>query len=205
MFKNYPSHKSKGSILKLGIFCVFLWKSMKRTLFFVCCLALAGCNKFPNRVCCTVPFFDEELYFVVKHNGVALDFNTLDSSTLYYIEKGWRYVDDPNKIDMASTTFWEQTKLMEHYPGNDDLAIMRSSWVTGISSKYGIDTFYIKYPDESIDTIFLKAEKITQEQGREELCHCVSPIREIRFNGKIATIDSARSKAYDRKIYEFDR
>lgn len=88
----------------------------------------------------------------------------LDDS-IYIYDAAERY---NSKLQDQGVLWIASTYMTTHYPNQ---------------IKQGV--CYLEFPDGDIDTLIVTVETVSQEQGAKELCYCTSPIREVRYNGKI--------------------
>lgn len=61
--------------------------------------------------------------------------------------------------------------------------------------------FYFEFPDGTVDTLWLNAEKVNDKEGIHEACHCSTPIRNVKFNGKIPEQNADNSRHINYYIF----
>lgn len=135
-----------------------------------------GCGK-----CCDPMYFPEKLYFKFAQNGqIITDSNLLSKIRIYYIKNGYE-IDDPNDIDNDNKVIYDQKTLASLI---DTSGLFVSYFLPEISTK-GEQYFYFEFPDGSVDSLYLNAEKVSKNDAIYESCDCTTPIRAIKFDGKI--------------------
>lgn len=147
-------------------------------LIIVLALFHNSCNKCKG---CGIILLPQTLCFKIVQNGkIITDSSYLSKIRIYYYKNGYE-IDDPNDIDPSDLTIYDQHTLATF---SDSSGLFASYFMTEISTK-GQQYFYFEFPDGTVDTLFLNVEKVSDKEGIHEACHCSTPIRTIKFNGKI--------------------
>lgn len=120
--------------------------------------------------------------FVVKENGKRLTDSVLDGAKLTYYEFGQtKYVNDFRRADQ--------------YYGFEE-GVMDTQEISIVSGVKKVKNFLLVYPDGTFDSLYVNIDYLTEEEALANACRCLYPIKEIRFNNKIATVDSSCFQAY---------
>jgi len=153
-----------------------------------------GCDK-----CCNPTYLPQTLYFKIAQNGQTItDSSYLSKIRIYYIKNGYK-IDNPNDIDNDNRVIYDQHTLASLI---DTSGLFLSYFIPEISTK-GEQYFYFEFPDGSVDSLWLNAEKVSKNEASHESCNCTTPIKGIKFNGKIPN-QKPDSKRYI-KYYIFNK
>lgn len=131
------------------------------------------------------------LYFIIKHNGVHLSDNTLDSMRLsYYINNSKKYV-----LDFTRATNEDGIPARE-------LGVQLTREVGNISGEQGIKNFYLEYPNGDVDTLYVDYQHLSDRAGAKDPCGCLYPFKGILFND---VEPGLASDIPDVKIYQLNK
>lgn len=120
------------------------------------------------------------IIFQNRTNGrIITDSNYLSKIRIYYYENGYE-IDDRNAIDPGNLTIHDEHTLTSLR----DSGLFTSYFIPEISAEKH-QYCYFEFPGGSIDTLWLNAEKVTDEEDSRESCGCNTPIRAIKFNQRI--------------------
>ena len=153
-------------------------------------------------------------YFKVMKNDTALHDSTLSRTMMYYISNTGQVVTNPNHSEISSpTSILDDTLFMydvynyysDHPVEFNNSGIAMYYYPNLLSASAGVHNFYFKYPDGDIDTLYIKAEEVSKEQGTKERCYCTTPVRELKFNGKDVIEDTSIHLSNGQPVYIFEK
>jgi len=156
---------------------------MKKYFYWLLSLLLIGlafCNNGCDK-CCNPTDLPQTLYFKIARNGqIITDSSYLSKIRIYYYKNGYE-IDNPNDIDDDNHVLYDETSLASI---TDSLGLFASYFLPEISIE-NHQYFYFEFPDGTVDTLWLNAEKVSSDEAINESCDCTTPIKAIKFNGKI--------------------
>lgn len=142
-------------------------------------IGLAFCHNSCQK-CCNIPALPQTLYFKIAKNGqIITDSDYLSKIRIYYYKNGHE-IDNPNDIDNDNHIIYDQTTLASLR----DSGLFASYFMPEISTE-NHQYFYFEFPDGNVDTLWLNAEKVSEDEAIHESCDCSTPIRAVTFNGQI--------------------
>lgn len=155
-----------------------------------------GCK---NKVCWTPPPGDD-IYFVVKKNGsIIKDDSFLKRISMYYYDNHGTKIDDPG-YDDSSFVYLAASYFsgVQEYKGT---GIMFMRYLGEVSVDDKVHHFYLEFPDGNVDTVYVKSERVSCQQGWKEECKCTLPLRELKCNGQDAVIDDEYHLSNEQPVY----
>lgn len=174
---------------------------MKKYLNFIIVL-------FPLLFLCSCDRWDippsEDVFFKIRKDGSDLQDSILRQCTIFYFNQSGNLIQrPPENIHDSSFVYL----ALDYYQSSEFLnsAIGFFRYIQVYSINENIHDFYIKYPNGDIDTLFIKAEKVSNKKGKKERCYCVSPLRELRFNGKEVQEDFSIKLNNGQAVYLFEK
>jgi hypothetical protein len=148
------------------------------------CLVNYSCYKKCAFSTYDVPF---SLFFIVKENGSRISDNLLNQVKLYYYK-------DSNKIIIPD--------FIRGTEEGFDLGVLTSREIGFISGEDNIKNYFIDYNNGDIDTLYIDYKSLSQEDACNHPCRCCCPLELVKFNGKIAALDSTIKV---QKVYVFNK
>lgn len=154
---------------------------------------------------------ESDTYFRIKKDGVELNDTILLKSVLFYNNEKGVAISDPDDIsegggDADDTAFMY---LANSYKGGADFANSHIAFFryvgSSITSGVPSNTYYLRYPDGDIDTLYILKEMVSNKQGQKERCYCTTPLRLLKFNGKDAIEDTSIHLSNGQPVYLFEK
>jgi hypothetical protein len=71
-----------------------------------------------------------------------------------------------------------------------DLGVLVTRNIGFTSSNDNIKTYYLEYPNSKTDTIYVDYKYLNQDEAYRDPCLCHYPLKQLKFNGKIAERDT---------------
>ncbi|MFT4060731.1 MAG: hypothetical protein QM642_00070 [Edaphocola sp.] len=161
-------------------------------------------------------------YFKIVKDGVDLSDSVLRNTSLFYYNSKGLIVSRPDKTDEAiaqgveadnvtdDTTFFflaydHALKDGSNRQEYEYSHICFFNELANLPVTEGVSTFYFKYPDGDLDTLYIHSEQVSNKQAKKETCHCIIPIRELKFNGKNAVQDTSIHLSSGYPVYIFEK
>lgn len=142
------------------------------------------------------------MYFLIEKDGVTLSDDVLSAIKMYCIRDG-------KKSYRPSATSDDTTYIAQAFPRytsnlqNDGVIV--NGYADSYYGYYGVDTWYLEYPDGDVDTIYLEVGDISGEEGAKHRCYCTKPFTVMRFNGKDAAISTTLVPDDGKPVYIFEK
>lgn len=131
--------------------------------------------------------------FQIKENGARLPDNILSQIKCYYFQ---------GSIKKYINLHYSNADLAEYIAGQgfliDEVDMIYAS------GNNSIRDFYFKFPDGTVDTLYLEIQKVETCQAKKEKCQCNYPIRSIKYNHHEVS-EHELSWTYEAPLYVFER
>lgn len=140
---------------------------------------LPSCKKYED---CSFGIYlvPRSLIFIVKQDNKRLNDLLLDSMKLYYFSSsGKTFINDfVRSINEGEYRFY-------------DLGLQGTRNIGFVSGEEKIKDYYLDYGNGDVDTLFVDYRSLNQGQACIHPCRCSYPLEQVKFNGKVASIDSS--------------
>ena len=143
------------------------------------------------------------LYQFVK-NGTALQGSQLDGIEMFYIN---------DKGDTINHVPWKNLHAYGHplfRPAVD--TYWKEGFENGVCSQYFItalikftNTFYFKFPDGDIDTLYIDYTEVSIAEGKKLDCYCQKPFTTVLFNGQPVPVHPTIRGQEGKRVYIFNK
>jgi hypothetical protein len=161
-------------------------------LFITVLIVLSSCKKpywKDNTDIYQVPY---TLFFMVKKNNQALPDSVLENMKLAYYQNGVKkYVSDFTR------------GINEGGFNAHDEGIQATRNIGLISGNENIKLFYLEYPDNTKDSLYVDYRHINFDDAKKHPCRCEYPMQPVKFNNLAASVDSSLLSI--QRVYLFQR
>lgn len=149
-----------------------------KTLFLAISILCISCGKLKSGY--DIYKVPHTTYFVIKRDNHRLPDSILDNMKMSYYQAGSKkYVTDFGRaIDENGSTEARESGIQ----------VTRNIGFS--SSKEGIKDYYLEYPNNTRDTLYVDYNYLDDDDAYNDPCKCNYPFRAIQFNGQVPGIDS---------------
>jgi hypothetical protein len=150
------------------------------------------------------------MYFQILKKGQPLEDSVISAITMFLVKDG-KKISNPNSMDQSATApILDDTSFIRNanprYTSNlQDDGVLVNGNASSYYGYYGVDTWYLEYPDGDVDTIYLEVGDISGEEGAKHRCYCTKPFTVMRFNGKDAAISTTLVPDDGKPVYIFEK
>jgi hypothetical protein len=135
----------------------------------------------------------------VYQNGAIMPDSILDATQLYYYYKGYRIHNRNEDPKAPSNVIYTDTAFLKRATDTTGLSMLAVRFISKSSVQLGVHDFYLVYPGGNTDTLTLSVQPVSEQQAQKELCGCLYPVREVKYNGVILPEDTT---TYSRKAWK---
>lgn len=173
------------------------------TIGVIITIGLLSCNKHredPNTM--TLP--PNVLFYQFKQNDSFINRNELSDVVLYYMKNGDTISGIPWRNLHAYGTPLFQLVSEEMFAEGFQQGVCGLELIDGYL-KEGNNTFYFKFPNGDIDTLYMEYTDAGNVEGKKYDCFCAHPLTTVLFNGKPAIKNPDLKAPSGKPIYIFEK